>query len=101
MTKPGKYIVTFAELHQAQIAGGPKPIGGGRGPGGQMRHTLGPPDELKNLYNDPDKNATDEKFKLNLQMPGQDNYQVDLAVAGKEPVAQAAPHAVTEILPRT
>jgi hypothetical protein len=100
MTKPGRYIVTFVELHQPEARGGPKPVGRGRGPGGQMRQGLASPDELKNLYNDPDKNAKEEKFKLDLKMPGQEDYQIDLALAAKEPVAKPGPHAVTQIMPR-
>jgi hypothetical protein len=99
MTKPGKYIVTFAELHQAESPrAGARAVG--RGPGVNSafsRGNLRPPDELKNLYNDPNKNAQEEKFKLDLKPPGQEDYQIDLAVAGKEAVATPGPHAVTRI----
>jgi hypothetical protein len=64
------------------------------------RGDLQPPDELKNLYNDPDKNAKEEKFKLDLKLPGQEGYQVDLAVAGKEPVETPGPNAVTRLMAR-
>jgi len=101
MTKPGKYIVTFVELHQAEMPHGERPVGRGLGPNRPMsRGNLLPPDELKNLYNDPDKNAKEEKFKLDLNLPGQEGYQVDLAVAGKEPVETPGPNAVTLLTAR-
>jgi hypothetical protein len=100
MTKPGKYIVTFVELHQFEPRG-ERPVGRGLGPSGPMtRGNLLPPDELKNLYNDPDKNAKEEKFKLDLNLPGQEDYQVDLALAGKDPVATPGPNAVTLLTAR-
>jgi len=90
----GKYVVTFVGLH-----GPPLPVAGKmRGPkvrSGGMSH-YGPPDELKNLYNDPDKNAKDEKFVLNLEAPGKDDYEFDLPVAAKEAVA-AGPNAWTNL----
>jgi hypothetical protein len=101
MAKPGKYIVTFVELHQAENPRGARPVGRGLGPSGAMsRGDLQPPDELKNLYNDPDKNAKEEKFKLDLKLPGQEGYQVDLAVGGKEPVETPGPNAVTRLMAR-
>jgi len=101
MTKPGKYILTFVALHQAEMPRGERPVGRGLGPSGPMsRGNLLPPDELKNLYNDPDKNAKEEKFKLDLKLPGQEGYQVDLALAGKDPVATPGPNAVTLLTAR-
>jgi hypothetical protein len=100
MPKPGKYIVTFVELHQGDARLSAKlASGGGRGPGGPMRggSSLQPPDELKNLYNDPDTNANEEKFKLDLKLPGQEDYQIDLALTGKQPVETPRPHAVTQL----
>jgi hypothetical protein len=86
----GNYVVTFVELRQP---------GGGKfrprmGVGSQTHFTG--PDELKNLYNDPDKNAKDDKFKVDVQPPGKTDYNFDLSIAGKEP-AQASPNAVTTI----
>jgi hypothetical protein len=88
----GKYVVTFAEFH----------IPAARG----MRRMVGvsgahytEPDELKNLYNDPDKNQADEKFNLDLQAPGKADYEFDLAVGSKEPAATPGPNAVTSIIP--
>jgi hypothetical protein len=97
-TKPGKYIVTFAELHQAEIHGNVRPVGRGPRPDRAMtRGSLLPPDDLKNLYNDPAKNAKENAFQLDLQLPGKEDYQIDLAVAGKDPVDAPGPDAVTRI----
>ncbi|HXY37949.1 MAG TPA: hypothetical protein VEI07_27220 [Planctomycetaceae bacterium] len=77
----GSYIVLFEQ---------PK-IGGRGNPG------FKPPDALKNLYNDPDKNALVPEFKIDLTSPGRTDYAFNLAVAGKDPIAQPGPNAVTEI----
>jgi hypothetical protein len=93
----GKYVVTFVEFRDPDRASG----GHMRGP--KFRGGAGLPkyegsDELKNLYNDPDKNAKDEKqFVLDLQSPGKTDYQFDLTVAGKEPIATPGANAVTSI----
>jgi hypothetical protein len=78
-TLPGSYIVTFAQLH---------PHG---------RRGFFSPDELKNLYNDPDKNAQKPEFRLDLAPPGRTDYTFDLKVAGQEPVTTPGPHAITEV----
>jgi hypothetical protein len=96
----GKYVVTFVELKlpnpsEGTHFHGPKLRGGARLPHYE------PPDELKNLYNDPDKNAKNDLFNLNLEPPGKDDYQFDLAVLSKDPVATPGANAVTSIgLPR-
>jgi hypothetical protein len=83
----GKYVVTFVALHP--------PAKSGRG---LMGDTLfSPPDEFKNLYNDPDQNAKEKQFSLNLQPPGKDDYEFDLAVAGQPPVETPGPYAWTRI----
>jgi hypothetical protein len=51
-------------------------------------------DGLKNLYNDPDKNAKDERFQINLTPPGKTDWVFDLAVAGKEPNTTPGEHSV-------
>ena len=66
----GSYVVLFAQ---------PKTEGG---------------DGLKNLYNDPDKNAKEERFQINLTSPGKTDWTFDLAVAGKDPVTTPGEHAV-------
>jgi hypothetical protein len=87
------YVVTFALLHSPTA-------GGGRG--GRMRQGTGPrhfsgPDELKNLYNDPDKNQKVDEFNVKLAPPGKSDYNFDLAVAGKD-MAEAGPNAVTAVV---
>ena len=89
-------MVTFVELHPPFPARtGPRRI-----PGAGQRH-FSPPDELKNLYNDADKNAKEDRFSPDLHPPGKDNYEFDLTVANQEPIATPGPNAVTSItLPR-
>ena len=96
----GQYVVTFVELH-------PSPSKrtsvfflptSSRGPPPDRYRQ---PDELKNLYNDPDKNAKNPDFNLDLQPPGYAHYQFDLAVAGKKPVMEPGPNAVTGLPPRS
>jgi hypothetical protein len=78
-TFPGSYVVTFAKLH----------------PHGPRAYF--PPDELKNLYNDPVKNAEKQEFHVELTPPGKTDYAFDLKVAGQQPVEQPGPNATTEI----
>jgi hypothetical protein len=93
----GKYVVTFVQLHKysgsTTKAGRPVAPGSSRRPQTSVKYAL--PDDLKNLYSDPDTNVKDKRFKLDLQPPGKDDYQFNLAVIDKDPVAKAAPHAVT------
>jgi hypothetical protein len=99
----GKYVVTFAQLRRfipknpnakAKTASARE-----KRPGGYEKYSL--PDDLQNLYSDPDRNAKSPTFRLDLQPPGKDDYQFDLAVAGKAPLPKAAPHAVTYmVLPK-
>jgi hypothetical protein len=51
-------------------------------------------DGLKNLYNDPDKNAKEERFQINLASPGKSDWSFELAVAGKDAVTTPGEHAV-------
>jgi hypothetical protein len=83
----GKYVLTFVALHSSAKSGH-------RVMGGAL---FSPPDELKNLYNDPDQNAKQEKFNLDLQPPGKGDYEFDLAVAGEQPVETPGPNAWTRI----
>ena len=55
------------------------------------------PDQLKNLYNDPDKNAEVPEFKVDIKKPGITDAHFNLVVEGKEPVATPGPHAITEL----
>jgi hypothetical protein len=78
---PGTYIVLFAQLRMNTW--------------GQMGYSA--PDELKNEYNDPDKNEKDPEFKVEVAPPGKTDYHFDLKMVGKDPVASPGPHAITAI----
>jgi hypothetical protein len=88
----GEYVVTFVELHRPTSGNGARRLAGSG-----ARHFVGP-DELKNLYNDPDKNKSDPNFKLDLKPPGKADYRFDLVVANVEPVTTPGPNAVTTII---
>ncbi len=72
---PGSYTVLFAEVMNRR---GVKSAGG---------------DQLKNLYNDPDTSP----FHVDLTPPGKTDWDFNLDVAGKDPVATPGPHAVTRL----
>jgi hypothetical protein len=99
----GKYVVTFMELHKfAQAGRGKSGLGAIKASGPAAQGTggsYGQPDELKNLFSDPDKNAGIERFVLQLTPPGREDHRIDLAVAGKEP-AKHPPHALGAMSPR-
>lgn len=78
-TLVGSYVVTFVELH----------------PHGNQGYL--PPDELKNLYNDPDKNATNPEFHVELTPPGKTDYAFALKLAGEHSVDQPGAKATTEV----
>jgi hypothetical protein len=82
----GSYIVTFVQLKNLAA-----PFGKNKKAG------YGPPDELKNLYNDPEKNADVPEFHVEVKPPGLKDVHFDLTVAGKEPVEQPGAHAITAI----
>jgi len=73
---PGKYVVTIVELKFDKRKG-----------------YVGP-DGLKNLYNDPEKNAQIPAFTIDHQSPGKKDYAFDLKTEGRE-AATPGPHAVT------
>jgi hypothetical protein len=76
----GSYIVLFVALKHTFLG----------------RHTgYHEPDELKNLYNDPDKNGMNAEFQVEITSGGQADYHFDLALEGKEPAASPAPKAIT------
>jgi hypothetical protein len=77
----GKFIVTFAVLEVTN------------------RGLLGP-DQLNNLYNDPEKNDKIPEFHIDHQGPGKEDYVFDLKVAGKEGVRNPGPRALTEVRPQ-
>jgi len=74
---PGKYILTFAVLRK------------------KFRTGLVGPDQLNNLYNDPEKNA--ERFAIDHQAPGNASYAFNLEIAGKE-LGTPGPKSITELL---
>lgn len=92
----GKYVVTFVELHRSRSRGRGFIAGRSVLPGPELYRQ---PDELHNLYNDPDKNAKIDQFVLDLQPPGHSHHDFNLAVAGKKPVDKPGPNAVTGLPP--
>jgi hypothetical protein len=82
----GSYVVTFVQLHH------PKGLFGHR-----TSSLYQQPDELKNLYNDPDKNAAVPEFNVEIKSPGRTDWHFDLMVAGKDSVATPGPHAITKL----
>jgi hypothetical protein len=85
----GKYVADFVELHRQKAPP--------RARSSRPERIFIEPDELKNLYNDPEKNKNDQTLVLDVQSPGRTDYEFDLWVAGKDPVAKPGPHAVTWI----
>ena len=75
---PGKYVLLFAALNHRKKQG-----------------MIGP-DQLKNLYNDPDVNAKKEEFVVNLESAGKTDCQINLAVTG-ETAKSPGPKALTHI----
>jgi hypothetical protein len=75
---PGTYVLLFAQLTNKKKEG-----------------FIGP-DGLKNLYNDPEKNATKPEFKIEHKAPGRSDYAFDLKTAGEE-TAAPGPKALTKI----
>jgi hypothetical protein len=72
----GDYVVTFAMLADTK------------------RGLLGP-DQLKNLYNDPEKNKSIPEFHIEHNAPGRKDYAFDLKLAGKAPVELPGRFALT------
>jgi hypothetical protein len=73
---PGRYVATFAQLTEGKAG----PLG---------------PDQLKNLYNDPDKNKDVPEFRIDHKEPGRKDYAFDLKLAGKDAVASPGKFALT------
>jgi len=82
----GKYVLTFVALHGHRGGGGGHLRGG---PGLYWQ-----PDELMNLYNDPDKNAKEARFNVTNEAPGKADYLFDLTLKGKSPVKTPGPNSV-------
>lgn len=77
---PGSYVVLFARFNM----------------GGRLRQ-YDPPDQMHNLYNDPEKNVEIPEFLVTVAAPGKTDYAFELSVSGKEPVSHPGPDAVTEM----
>ncbi|HEV8071315.1 MAG TPA: hypothetical protein VGP76_26615 [Planctomycetaceae bacterium] len=75
----GSYVVLFAALKHSLLG---------------KQQGYHEPDALKNLYNDPDKNAEHSEFKIDIARPGKTDYQFDLVLEGKEAVTPG-PKAIT------
>jgi hypothetical protein len=77
--KPGKYVLTFAVFQH------------------KMKLGYIPPDQLHNLYSDPDANAKNPEFVIDHKAPGKRDYNFNLQVAGKAP-AEPGPHALNGLM---
>jgi hypothetical protein len=77
----GKFVAAFAVLEVTN------------------RGLLGP-DQLNNLYNDPEKNEKLPEFHIDHQAPGKEDYVFDLKVAGRPGVSIPGPKALTEVRPQ-
>jgi hypothetical protein len=75
---PGHYVLLFAVLRR-------------KGQG----NFIGP-DELGNLYNDPELNAKNPEFVIDHQAPGKTDYQINLQVSGRPAITTPGPHAMTK-----
>ena len=60
------------------------------------RAALKQPDDLKNLYDDPDKNGQESQFKVDLQPPGKTDCDFDLKLAGQD-AGSPGPNAVLRL----
>jgi hypothetical protein len=89
----GKYVVTFVELHRPRPRISKTYISVGVDSGGPDRYRQ--PDELNNLYNDPDKNVKEAAFNVDLEPTGNLGVEFDLTVTGRQPVAEPGPNAFT------
>jgi hypothetical protein len=92
----GKYVVTFVELHRPIDRTQFRTLRTSPFRPGPERYRQ--PDELHNLYNDPDKNAKIDEFVLDLQPPGSSHHNFDLVVVGKKPVETPGPNAVAGVV---
>ncbi len=90
---PGNYVVTFVELHEPPGTARGSLFRAARIRGGPRQYDQ--PDELNNLYNDPDKNMKQGPFVLDVNLPGKEDYRFALAVTGKKPILKPGPNAVT------
>ncbi len=75
----GSYVVLFAALKHARV--------------GAYRE----PDALKNLYNDPDKNQENPRYKIEVKAPGKLDCEFDLKLADQPPIDKPGLHAITQL----
>ncbi len=75
---PGQYVVTFAMLRESKSG------------------LLGP-DQLKNLYNDPENNKNIPEFHIDHKEPGRKDYAFDLKVNGKDAVRTPGKFALIDL----
>jgi hypothetical protein len=86
----GKYVLTFVQLHTPKAGSGPHPMGM---PNFTKKYVG--PDDLKNLYSDPEKNKADSTLLVDVKS-GKSDYDFNLAVAGKDG-GQPSDYAVTTL----
>ncbi len=87
----GKYVLTFVQLHEPKAGQGPHSMGM---PSFTKKYVG--PDDLKNLYSDPQKNKSESTYLVDVQQPGKSDYDFNLAVAGKDG-GQPSDYAVTTL----
>ena len=80
--KAGIYVLTFAQLQ----------------PNGN--HSVGP-DDLRNLYNNPDKNAEIAEFKIDHKAPGKKDYAFNFKLDNSAAVEPGFPRAQVFVAGRT
>jgi hypothetical protein len=87
----GQYVVLFVAPAGAKTSG--RPQKGGR----SISQRSSGPDSLKNRYNDPEVNAKDPQFVLDLKEPGVTDKTFDLKVVGMDAPPLPGNYAVRSI----
>ncbi|HXY33700.1 MAG TPA: hypothetical protein VEI07_05695 [Planctomycetaceae bacterium] len=85
----GNYVVTFVQLHHPESGAARRSF--------NRTITMVGPDELKNLYNDPEKNQNEKTFQVEIQPPGRTDYEFSLTVAGKDPIISPGKYSITRL----
>jgi hypothetical protein len=89
----GKYVVLFVAPESQKLGAREVTQNRLQSAGGKISGA----DALKNMYNDPEVNAKDPQFVLDLQQPGTTNRTFDLKVAGKDGPPAPGNYAVTSV----
>jgi hypothetical protein len=89
----GKYVVTFVQFH----ADSGKSGRAGRYGVPSLSRDYAGPDNLKNLYSDPEKNKDNPSFVIDVADPGRTDYDFNLTVAGQDPVRSPGGYAATRL----